>query len=146
MKLTWRDAVGTALFALIAIPYGFYLAWGGITLIKDASGATTLGLVDPTGMAAFALVVGLVAAAVGGWIALNHGAATRYVTGGLGVISAALGVLALVGENLFSPTVWEGVLAAFVASIAALWLLATARHAGIVDSGAPEAHAGLTTT
>ena len=56
----------------------------------------------PTGMSGLALVLGDIAAIVGGWIILSEGTVVRYVTGGLGLLSTVLGVLALVGENLFN--------------------------------------------
>jgi hypothetical protein len=134
MKLTWRDGLATLLFAAIAVPYAFYLYWGGISLIEDSAGNTTLGILDPTGMAGLALALGIVAAFVGGWIALADGLVTRYVTAIVGVVSLGLGVLALVGENLFSSTAaWETVLGGFIASIVVLWGYAIVRHAGIVS-------------
>jgi hypothetical protein len=144
MKLTWRDGVATLLFAAIVVPYALYLNWGGLSLITDSAGSTTLGLMDPTGMSGFALVLGIIAALVGGWIALAQGTVARYWTLGLGGVSAILGVLALVGENLFSnATVWESVLGGFIASIVLLWGYAIVRHSGIVASG--ETHAtGMT--
>lgn len=145
MKIGWRDAVATALFAVIAVTYGFYLALGGISLIQDANGVTTFGLLDPTGMSAFALVLGIVAAAVGGWIVFAGSATARYVTGGLGLLSAALGVLALIGENIFTnATLWESVLAAFIGSIVLLWGIAIGRHSGVLRAGETQHPAGMT--
>jgi hypothetical protein len=135
MKLTWRDGLATLLFAAIIVPYALYLYWGGLSLFADSGGNTTLGLMDPTGMAGFALVLGIIAALVGRWIALAEGAVARYLTLGIGLVSAVLGVLALIGENLFTnTTVWEGVLGGFIASIVLLWGLALARHSGIIGS------------
>lgn len=136
MKLGWRDAVATVLFAAIAVPYAFYLANGPITFIQDSNGGTAFGIMDPTGMAGLALVLGVIAALVGGWVELGEGVVTRYVTAGLGLVSAVLGILALVGENLFNnTTVWDGVLGAFIASIVLLWGIAITRHAGLVSGG-----------
>ena len=140
MKLTWRDGVASLLLAAIVTTYLGYLISGGFTVL-----GTGAGIMDPTGMAGVALVLGIVAAFVGGWIVLREGAGLAYVTGGIGVISAALGVLALVGENLFNNgTVWEGVLAAFIASIVVLWGVATGRHMGLFSARQPQAPAGLT--
>jgi len=140
MKLTWKDGLATLLFGALAVVYGFYLAWGGISFIEDSAGNTSVGILDPTGMAAVGLFVGIIAALVGGWIALAAGTVTRYVTAGLGLLSLVLGVLALIGENLFNnATLWEGVLGAFMASIALLWGIATARHAGFASGGATQA-------
>jgi hypothetical protein len=144
MKLGWKDAVATVLFAAIVVPYAFYLAWGGVTFIQDSNGGTAFGILDPTGMSGLGLVLGGIAAIVGGWIVLSEGTVVRYVTGGLGLLSAVLGVLALVGENLFNNgTVWESVLGAFIASIVLLWGVAILRHSGVV--GGAETHApGMT--
>src|SRR5579864_3536831 len=122
MRLGWKDAFATLLFAAIVVPYAFYLALGGVTFIQDANGGTAFGILDPTGMSGLALVLGAIAAIVGGWIVLSEGTVARYVTGGLGLISAVLGILALVAENLFNNgTVWESVLGGFIASIVLLW-------------------------
>lgn len=140
MRLTWRDAVATLLFAIIAAAYVGYLISGGFTVL-----GTGFGILDPTGMSALGLVLGAIAAIVGGWIVLREGTALAYLTGGLGIVSAVLGVLALVGENLFNNgTLWETVLAAFIGSIVLLWGIATGRHAGMVAGGQPHAPAGLT--
>jgi hypothetical protein len=146
MKLTWRDGLSTLLFGAIVVVYGFYLAWGSISFIQDSAGKTTLGILDPVGMSGVALVLGIIAAFVGGWIALGAGNAVRYVTGGLGLLSLVLGGLVLFGENLFNNTsVWETVLGAFIASIVLLWGIAIGRHAGMIAHGG-ETHprAGMT--
>lgn len=146
MKLTWRDGVATVLFGAIVIPYGFYLAWGGVTFIHNDTGGTAVGILDPTGMAGLALVLGAIAAYIGRWIVIGGGLITSYVTAGLGLLAAALGVLALVGENLFNnAATWETVLGAFIASIVALWGIALARHAGLVAGRETREPARLTT-
>lgn len=86
----------------------------------------------------------MIAAAVGGWIAFGRDTMTSWVTGGIGILSAALGVLALAGENLFDATTWEFVLGGFMASLAVLWLIAIGRHAGVVGGTAPHERAGMT--
>jgi hypothetical protein len=145
MKLGWKDAVATLLVAAIGIPYGFYLALGGVTFIQNGDGSTAVGILDPTGMSALALILGAIAAVVGGWIVLGEGTVTGYVTAGLGVVSAVLGVLALIGENLFNnSTIWESVLGAFMASIALLWAIAVIRHSGVLTGSDTQAPARLT--
>jgi hypothetical protein len=146
MKLTWRDGLATVLFAAIVVPYALYLYWGGLSLITDSAGKTTWGLMDPTGMSGFALVLGIIAAWTGGWIALAEGMLTRYWTLAIGFVSAVLGVVTLVGENLFNnPTAWETMLAGFITSLAVLWGYAILRHTGFAGSG--ESHAsGMTAT
>jgi len=131
MRLTWKDAVATLLFAAIAVAYAGYLAWGSMPFIQD-----------PTGMAGVGLVLGAIAAYVGGWIVIRAGNALRYLTATLGLVSLALGVLALVGENLFSATVWEYVLGGFIAGIVLLWGIAIGRHSGLVG-GETQAPSGL---
>lgn len=129
MRLTWkRDGIATVLLAVILVFYGFLVAAGGLSL---GSGGSLVGVVDPTGMAALALIVGVLAAVIGGWIVLRATDAIRYVTGGLALVSAVLGVLALVGENIFSSDVWYAVLGAFIGTIVLLWAVATGRHAGL---------------
>jgi|SRR5579884_1817874 len=126
MGLTWRDGVAALLVAAIVVPYLGYLSWGGVPFVQD-----------PTGMSAVGLILGAVAAYVGGWIVLRAGEARRYLTCGLGLLSLVLGVLGLVGENLFAGNraIWEGVLAGFVASIVVLWGVAIGRHAGLLGGG-----------
>jgi hypothetical protein len=138
MKLTWRDAVATLLFAVIAVTYAAYLYFGGFTLFNMG-----VGILDPTGMAGLGLIVGIVAAVVGGWITFGEGVFATYATAVVGLITAALGVLALFGENLFNNAgVWETVLGGFIAGIVLLWGYAVARHWGIVGGERPHA-AGL---
>lgn len=145
MRLTWKDAVATLLTAGLGAVYALYLAWGGISLVTDSAGNTSLGILDPTGMGGVALLVGIVAAVIGGWIILGEGTMLAYLTGAVGAVSAILGVLALVGEHLFNnATIWESVLGAFMASIVVLWGIATAHHAGLIAGGEPHARAGAT--
>lgn len=137
MRLTWKDAAATLLFAVIAVTYVSYLITGGFTVFGIG-----VGILDPTGMSGLAMVLGLIAALVGGWVVLGEGSGLAYLTGGIGAVSAVVGFLALVGENLFNNrTVWETVLAAFIVGIALLWGIATGRHAGMVDFGQPHAAA-----
>jgi len=133
MRLTWKDAVATLLLAAIVVPYAGYLAWGSMPFI-----------LDPTGMAAVGIILGAIAAYVGGWIVVRAGNAMRYLTATLGLVSLALGLLALAGENLFTATVWEYVLGGFIASIVLLWGIAIGRHSGL-DSGERQAPSGLAT-
>jgi hypothetical protein len=133
MRLTWKDAVATLLFAAIVVPYAGYLAWGSMPFIQD-----------PTGMAGVGLILGAIAAYVGGWIVVRAGNAVRYLTATLGLVSLALGLLALAGENLFSSTVWEYILGGFIAGIVLLWGIAIGRHSGL-DSGQTQAPSGLAT-
>lgn len=126
--LTLRDAVATLLVAAIAIPYIGYLINGSMPFIQD-----------PTGMAATGLVVGAVAALVGGWITLRGRTFVELTTVVVGFASLALGIGALVSEHLFDPTTREFVLGGFMATIAFLWGFALLRHSGIVPSGPAEA-------
>lgn len=135
VKLTWRDGLATLLTAAIVVPYGLYLAWGGVTFISNGNGGTAFGILDPTGMAGWALVFGAVAAWVGGWFVFEGRSNARYLTEGLGSVSLILGVLALVGENLFNNAVWQGVLAAFIASIVLIWAMTIGRHSGAIAEG-----------
>ncbi len=124
--LTFRDVVATILVAAIAIPYIGYLINGSMPFIED-----------PTGMAGVGLILGLAAAAVGGWIVLREGTVTAITSAGLGIVSLALGIAALVGENLFDPTTRAFVLGGFMATIAILWAVALLRHSGIIPAETP---------
>lgn len=128
MRLTGRDIVATILVAAIAIPYIGYLINGSMPFIED-----------PTGMAATGLVLGALAALVGGWITLRGGTFVEIATVVLGFASLALGIGALVSEHLFDPTTREFVLGGFMATIAVLWGFALLRHSGIVPTEAEEA-------
>lgn len=123
MRLTLRDAIATVLVVAIAIPYVGYLINGSMPFIQD-----------PTGMAAVGLVLGVIAAAVGGWIALREGAFTEITTVVVGLVSVAAGIAALIGENLFNQTVWELALGGFMATIVLLWGFALLRHSGAVPT------------
>lgn len=123
MRLTGRDAVATILVAMIAIPYAGYLIWGSMPFIED-----------PTGMAAVGLILGVIAAVAGGFIALREGAANTVTTVTLGIVSLGLGIATLVSEHLFDVTSRAIVLGAFMASIVALWALALLRHGGVIAS------------
>ena len=127
MKLTRKDLAATVLVAAAVVPFVGYMAMGSMPFVQD-----------PTGMAGLGLVLGLIAAAVGGWIAVGAGALTRYTTVGVGLASLVIGVLALVSENFLDLAVRQGLLIAFVATIFVLWAVATLRHA----AGAPEAPTG----
>ena len=132
MKLTWKDGLATLLVAGMAVLYGFYLALGAV-------GPAWVGVQDATGMAAVGLGVGVIITALA--IPDRAVGALRNTIVALRLVSVVLGVLALLGENLFSATVWESVLAAFMASLVLLWGLVTAHHAGLLGAdritGAP---------
>jgi hypothetical protein len=121
MRLTLRDGIATILVAAIAIPYVGYLINGSMPFIQD-----------PTGMAGLGLLLGLAAAAVGGWIVVRAGAVTAIATVVLGIVSLGAGIAALVSEHLFDATTREYVLGGFMATLAVLWGLALLRHSGLV--------------
>jgi hypothetical protein len=123
MRLTWRDVVATVLVAAIMVPYAGYLINGSALLITD-----------PTGMAALGLILGAIAAAVGGWIAVREGTFMSSATLILAIVSFGLGVSALVSEPLFNPAGREIILWIFVASIVSLWALGILRHSGVIPT------------
>jgi hypothetical protein len=127
MKLTWRDGLATLLVAATGILYGFYVTLGGV-------GPSWIGVQDATGMAAVGLGVGVIIVALTMDITAGASAAFRALVSSVRLVSVALGLLALFGENLFSAGVWEGVLAAFMGSIAVVWAISMARHAGLIAS------------
>ena len=128
MKLTWRDALATVLIAATGVLYGFYFVLGSV-------GPSWVGVQDATGMAAVGLGVGVIITALTMDITAGATSSFRTLVSAVRLGSVALGLLALVGENLFSPTVWESILAAFMGSLAVVWALGTARHAGLVGTG-----------
>ena len=125
MRLTWKDGVATVLVAATVALYAAYLAWGSI-------GPSWVGIQDAAGMATVGLGAGVALIYLGGWVTDPASGALRYLAVGLQLLSAALGMLALLGENLFGPTAWEGILAAFIGTIVLLWGLAIGRHAGFL--------------
>jgi hypothetical protein len=137
MRFTWKDGLATVLVAATVALYGAYLAWGSV-------GPSWVGIQDVTGMASVGLGVWVVLIYLGDWITDPATGALRYLSAGLQLISVALGVLALLGENLFSPMAWEGILAAFIGTIVLLWGIAIGRRAGFlrgVESPPPGAEA-----
>ena len=123
MRLTWRDVVATVLVAAIMVPYAGYLINGSALLITD-----------PTGMAAFGLILGVIAAVVGGWIAVREGTFMNTATLMLALISFGLGVSALVSENIYEPASREIILWIFMATIVSLWALELLRHSGVIPT------------
>jgi hypothetical protein len=99
---------------------------------------------DPTGMAALGLPLGVVGAAVGGWI-IESNAMLRFTTTIVGAAAAVLGLIALVTENVLELATREELLIAFVASVVVLWLTAVGEHSGLHlgrrPTGAPRVHA-----
>src|SRR5690348_16864625 len=123
MKLTLRDGIATALVAAIAVPYVGYLWQGEMPFIKD-----------PRGMSATALVLGVAAFGVSGRV-FDTGAMGK-VELGLGVISFALGVAALVFAGTFAA---QALLAAFFATIVVVWAVEMLHHAGLIRFGSTPA-------
>jgi hypothetical protein len=130
LNLTTRDWLTTLLVAAMVVLYGVYVVLGGV-------GPSWFGPQDPAGMA----VVGIgVAALITLWglrITDHMTAWLRYLTISLRIGSLLLGLLALFGENVLSAAAWEGVLAAFMASIVVLWGITLSQHAGLLGQGEP---------
>ena len=116
MKLTWRDGLATLVFAAIVVPFGGYLIYGSMPFLQD-----------PTGMAGFVLILGVIGTLIGGWIVVDQGLGLQVTTIAAGVISAALGVAALVSENFWDVTTRNLMLVGAVALIAVLWVIEIAR-------------------
>ena len=119
MHLTWKDGVATVLVAAVVVPFVGYMATGSMPYVQD-----------PTGMAGLGLVLALIAAAIGGWIATGAGTVLRYATAGIGLASLAVGILALVSENFLDLATRQGLLIAFVAGVVLLWAISLLRHGG----------------
>lgn len=127
MRLTWKDAVATVLVAAIVVPFVGYMATGSMPFIQD-----------PTGMAALALALGVLAAVVGGWWEPVSQAVVRYATAAVGIAAFAVTILALVSENFLDVAVREGLLIAVLGCIVVLWAATLLRHSGVTLTG----HAG----
>lgn len=124
MRLTWKDAAATVLVAAVIVPYIGFAVWGSMPFIQD-----------PSGMAELGLILGLIGAAIGGWLALDPTGLVRFAIIGVGLVSFALGCLVLASETFLDVTVRLGLLMAFVVTIVVLWASAIARHAGVGVSG-----------
>jgi hypothetical protein len=124
MKLTLRDLVATILVAAIGVPYVGYLLNGEMPFIKD-----------PRGMSAVGLVLGAAA-----YLVLRGGDAfdrVGKVETAAAAVSLAIGLAALA----FAETAAAGVLlAVFMGSIAVVWALELADHAGWVPLHGATAH------
>ena len=125
MRLTLRDYVATVLVAAIGIPYVAFLMNNDVLFVKDERGMSAVGLI--LGAAAF--------------LVLRSGNAhdrMGTVETGASIVSLALGIVALVFAEAGSAAV---LLAVFMGSIAVVWLLELADHAGLVHVHAtPIAH------
>jgi len=112
MRLTRYDGVATLLFAAILAPYIGYVARGSMPFVQD-----------PEGMAATALILGAVAAYIGGWVARR-----RLETLAVGTAALGLAILTLVSDSFFDLAVRNGLMAGFMATIVLLWTGALLRH------------------
>ncbi len=123
MKLTRRDWIGTALVALIAIPYLGYLINGDMPFIQDARGMSATGL-----------VLGAVA-----FFVLRQGDKLDQV--GKSESALALGslVLGLAALAFAETAAAEWLLAIFMISIAAVWAVEMLDHVGRLPGRHPAA-------
>lgn len=93
-------------------------------------------------MAGVGLILGVVAGAVGSWIAWRAGTFVRVATAGLALVSLGLGIATAVSQDLLELATRQALLGAFIASIVALWALAVLRHGGFLQ-GETESTSGL---
>jgi|SRR5579864_8684848 len=124
MHLTWKDGVATVLVAAVVVPFVGYMATGSMPFVQD-----------PTGMAGLGLVLGLLAAAIGGWVITRAGLLARYATVTIGLASVAVGILALVSESFLDGVTRDGLLIAYMAGMVLLWATALVYHAGLKLAG-----------
>jgi hypothetical protein len=121
VRLKTRDLIATLLVIAIAIPYIGYLARGDMPFIED-----------PRGMSATGLVLGTAA-----YVAFMTGD-RRDRTGlaeiGLAGMSLALGLAALIFAETGAA---ELLLALFMISIAVVWAVEMADHAGVMPGHRP---------
>lgn len=120
MRLTRYDGLATLIFAAILAPYIGYVARGSMPFVQD-----------PEGMAATALILGAVAAYIGGWVV------RRLDTLALTFISLALAILTLVSESFLDLAVRNGLMAGFMGTLVLLWAGALLRHERLGFTGPP---------
>jgi hypothetical protein len=118
MRLTWKDAVSTTVMALIVAIYVAFLADAGWPLVAGARGTATA-----------ILVLGIVGGCALSSAAELYGKAVRPATRVLAVVANLIGVLALVAAVYALVTANVVAVGVLFAATAALWLLATLRHA-----------------
>lgn len=119
MRLTWRDAVATALTAIVVALYVGYRYDVGLSLVSN-----------PRVLAATAFVLGVVACIVGGRVSpsTQGRAAARSSRwfNFFGTVASIAAIAVLITGS-------EVLLALLVGVIVALWLAATARHLFLAD-------------
>lgn len=121
MRLQVRDWIATVLVAAIAVPYIGYLVRGEMPFIKD-----------PRGMSATGLVLAAVAFMVLMWgDSLDQLGKTETA---LAVTSLVLGIAALAFAE---AALAEALLAVFMASVAVVWIMKLADHAGLLRRHGP---------
>jgi hypothetical protein len=121
MRLTLKDLAATVLVAAIAVPYIGYLIRGDMPFIEDARGMSATGLV--LALAAF--------------LVMSWGDAfdrVSKVETAAAVAVLALGVVALIFAETAAA---EGLLAAFMISIALIWVAKLVDHADFLHWHAP---------
>jgi hypothetical protein len=123
MRAPRKDAIATVLVTAVVVAYAGYLARGDLPLIHDARG-----------MAGVGLVLGLAACITGAQEVTAHDRLLTVVIA-LGTTATVLGITAVATENGL-------VLAAFMVSIVAAWLVATVRHGQSVARASHQAPTG----
>lgn len=118
MKLTWKDAVATVAMAAIVAVYVAFLREAGWPLIASARGTTAAIMI-------FGAVGGCAMGTAGDLYGRVQTTAARTFV----VVASTLGVGALVAGVTALVTASELALAVLFAATAALWLMATLRHA-----------------
>jgi 4-amino-4-deoxy-L-arabinose transferase-like glycosyltransferase len=116
MRLTWKDAVATALTGLVVAAYVTFLVGTSLPVVSGVRG-----------LAAAVLVVGLVGCALGGAGASDASAGRWSRT--LRVVASFLGAVALFAAIVALVVASKVVLAVLVGAVVALWVVATVRHA-----------------
>jgi hypothetical protein len=121
MRLKTRDLIATILVVAIAVPYVGYLINGDMPFIQD-----------PRGMAGTGLVLGIAA-----FLVARSGDRLDQVGKaevGLASVSLVLGLAALIFAEAAAA---ELLLALFMGSIAIVWLVEMADHAGYMPGHHP---------
>ena len=124
MHFTWKDLAATVAVGATVVPFVGFMSTGSMPFVQD-----------PTGMAAVALVLGLIAAAVGGWFD-ERSALAQFAAFVVGLGGLAVGLLVLVSENFLDVSTRDGLLIAGMAAMVVLWAVAIIRHGGLVIANA----------
>ena len=112
VRLTWRDGVATLLIGAIVAAYLGHVMSASIPLVTD-----------PGDIAAAGLLLGFLACVIDEWTVTNK-AVVRTLSG-LSICAVGIGIAVMATGS-------ESLLAAFMGTLVALWVVTTVAHAGAI--------------